>query len=103
MDDEEVVFKSRVKYQTAIFKNQKFRGSKYRGVSRNGKLWQVLIMIKNKKRYVGSYTNELEAAKAYDFTSIQYHGIKALTNFDYKKSQVVQIMESDPLFLLAKE
>lgn len=60
-------------------------------------------MIKNKKRYVGSYTNELEAAKAYDFTSIQYHGIKALTNFDYKKSQVVQIMESDPLFLLAKE
>lgn len=39
LDDEEVVFKSRVKYQTAIFKNQKFRGSKYRGVSRNGKLW----------------------------------------------------------------
>lgn len=48
-------------------------------------MWQVLIMIKNKKRYVGSYTNELEAAKAYDFTSIQYHGIRALTNFDYKK------------------
>lgn len=70
LEEEEVVFKSRVKYQTAIFKNKKFRGSKFRGVSRNGKLWQVLIMIKNKKRYVGSYTNENEAAKAYDFTSI---------------------------------
>lgn len=70
LGEEDVVFKSRIKYQSPIFKNKKFRGSKFRGVSRNGKLWQVLIMIKNKKRYVGSYTNELEAAKAYDFTSI---------------------------------
>ena len=30
------------------------RGSKYRGVSKNGNQWQVLIMINKKKRYIGN-------------------------------------------------
>jgi hypothetical protein len=29
--------------------NLRSRGSRYRGVSRNGKKWQVMIMGKNKK------------------------------------------------------
>ena len=32
--------------------NRGQRGSKYRGVSKNGNQWQVLIMINKKKRYI---------------------------------------------------
>ena len=35
-------------------RNRGQRGSKYRGVSKNGNQWQVLIMINKKKRYIGN-------------------------------------------------
>ena len=73
-------------------KNLKPRGSKFRGVSRNGSQWQVLIMVKKKKRYVGSFSNEEEAARAYDKVALQHHGIKAKTNFDYSKEELEQIL-----------
>ena len=66
-----------------FLKNNK-RSSKYRGVSRNGNKWQVLIMINRKKTYIGNYESEEEAAKAYDQYAIKYHGDKARTNFFYK-------------------
>ena len=34
------------------------RRSKYRGVSKNGNKWQVLIMVNHKKFYLGSYGNK---------------------------------------------
>ena len=80
------------KVSELIQKNTKPRGSKYRGVSKNGSQWQVLIMVKKKKRYIGSFSNEEEAAKAYDKVALQHHGIKAKTNYDYTKDEVDKIM-----------
>ena len=80
------------KVSELIQKNTKPRGSKYRGVSKNGSQWQVLIMVKKKKRYIGSFSNEEEAAKAYDKVALQHHGIKAKTNYDYTKEEVEKII-----------
>ena len=78
-------------------KNIKPRGSKFRGVSRNGNQWQVLIMVNKKKRYVGSYSKEDDAARAYDKVALQNHGSKAKTNFDYTKKEVEEILSSPQL------
>ena len=58
-----------------------YRGSKYRGVSRNGKTWQVLIMINRNKNYIGNFKSEDEAAKAYDEYAMKFHKNKARLNF----------------------
>lgn len=68
------------------------RGSKYRGVSRNGNQWQVLIMINKKKKYMGNYSFEEKAARVYDKIAIQYHGGKAKTNFLYSKNEIAAII-----------
>ena len=81
-------------------KNRKPRGSKYRGVSRNGNQWQVLIMVNKKKRYVGSYSKEEDAARAYDKVALQNHGSKAKNNFDYTKKEVEEILASPQLLKL---
>jgi len=64
------------------------RGSKFRGVSKNGNQWQVLIMINKKKMYIGSFATEEEAAKNYDYVAIRYHGSKAKTNFLYSEEEI---------------
>lgn len=69
--------------------------SKYRGVSRNGNNWQVLIMINNKKYYIGSYPFEEIAAKIYDIVAIKARGVKAKTNFPYNNIQMKNIYETN--------
>ena len=61
-----------------------YRGSKYRGVSRNGKTWQVLIMVNRNKKYIGKFKSEDEAAKAYDEYAMKYHKNKARLNFEHQ-------------------
>ena len=61
-----------------------YRGSKYRGVSRNGKTWQVLIMINRNKNYIGNFKSEEEAAKAYDEYAMKFHKNKARLNFSHR-------------------
>ena len=51
-------------------------GSPYRGVSRNGKKWQALIMSQKRKRYLGSREDEVSAARLFDCYSILLHGLK---------------------------
>jgi hypothetical protein len=76
------------------------RGSKFRGVSRNGNQWQVLIMVNKKKRYVGSYSFEEEAAKHYDIVALQHHGTRAKTNFFYSQEKIKEILIQDPLLVV---
>ena len=68
------------------------RNSKYRGVSKNGAGWQVLLMINNNKPYIGTYSSEELAARIYDIASIQNIGIKSKTNFLYKSEQIDRIL-----------
>ena len=51
------------------------RGSNYRGVSVNGKKWQVMVMGFGKKRYYGGIKDEYEAAKLYDKYAILTQGV----------------------------
>ena len=69
--------------------------SKYRGVSRNGSNWQVLIMVNNKKYYIGSYPSEELAARIYDIHAIKSRGINARTNFPYNNFQIKNIYEKN--------
>ena len=71
------------------------RSSKFRGVSKNGNQWQVLLMYKKSKSYVGSYNSEEMAAKIYDFLSIKLRGVKARTNFKYTFEQIKKIGDSE--------
>jgi hypothetical protein len=68
------------------------RHSRYRGVSLNGKKWQVMIMGQIKKKYFGGIATEREAAVFYDKLSILTNGLAAKTNFNYRKSDLMKIM-----------
>lgn len=74
-------------------KSQTVRGSQYRGVSKNGNKWQVLVMGNQKKSYSGSIKDEITAAKTYDKLAIKNLGLRAKTNFDYKWKDLAKIVE----------
>lgn len=69
-----------------------FRGSKFRGVSRNKNKWQMMIMINQKKVYVGAIASENDAAKYYDSIAIICQGLSAKTNFNYDSKKIKQIL-----------
>jgi hypothetical protein len=83
------------KFNKIAFVGRSKRSSKFRGVSRNGNQWQVLIMLKRGKSYVGSYNSEELAARIYDILALKYRGVKARTNFKYTSKQINKIREMD--------
>jgi hypothetical protein len=68
------------------------RRSGYRGVSRNGASWQVLMMINNCKTYIGCYDTEEEGALVYDIVSILFKKRKARTNLSYSKTKLLTLL-----------
>ena len=71
-------------------KRNKFK-SRYIGVTKNKKKWQVYIRFNNKNTYLGTYSSEKTAAKIYDIMSIKKKGTKAKTNFKYSESEIKEI------------
>lgn len=57
--------------------------SRYKGVSWNSDCskWAVNLMSRGKRKYVGIFSSEEEAARAYDETARQEHGEHASLNF----------------------
>ena len=68
--------------------------SKYIGVTLNKNSWQALISVQKKKTYIGSFCEEIIAALAFDFYSISLHGLQALTNFDYTKQEIINMINN---------
>jgi len=54
-------------------------------------------MVNKKKRYVGSYSTEEEASRAYDKVCLQNHGIKAKTNYFYREEEIQVIINGPKL------
>ena len=89
-DDDQIVLRRSPK---PMSKNSKL--SPYRGVSNNGRKWQVMIMGFAKKIYFGGIPSEKEASHKYDKYAILMHGLEAKTNYDYTKRELCQILNSE--------
>ena len=86
-----------------IYKNQQketneykrtMKNSTYRGVSKNGKKYQVFISNNNINYYLGVFQSEESAALIYDYFALLLHGRKALTNFNYNKEYINKIIST---------
>ena len=88
------LIKEKIKKNDVII-HKKNRSSLYRGVSKNGNYWQVIISSKYTKGYVGLFKTPEIAARIYDIISIKNKGIKAKTNFQYNLHQIQNISEEN--------
>jgi hypothetical protein len=52
-----------------------FRGSKYRGPSKNRQKWQVMKMVNKETVRIGAIKTELDAARIYDVLAILTEGL----------------------------
>jgi len=55
--------------------------SKYKGVTMNYGKWVAMIKADGERKHLGRFTDEIEAAKAYDRAAQKYHGEFAAINF----------------------
>ena len=46
------------------------RSSTFKGISKNGKYWQILIMMDKTKLYLGKIVDQILAALIYDVVAI---------------------------------
>ena len=68
-------------------RNGKPTSSIYKGVSwhKPTKKWQVQIYVDSKPKYLGYFTSEIDAAKAYDKAAVKHFGEFAKINGDNSK------------------
>ena len=82
------------KSQRGFYHGISKRRSSFIGVSKNGRRYQVLINEGRTKKYIGTFSSELEAATVHDFYAIGINGRKAKTNFSYDCEQVIAMIRS---------
>ncbi|CAI2384709.1 unnamed protein product [Moneuplotes crassus] len=70
------------------------RRSRFTGVFKNTVRWQALIDILGNKTYISTHSTEQEAARAYDLMSLLLKGLRASTNFNYSKNDVLELFTS---------
>ncbi|MHC4387620.1 MAG: AP2/ERF family transcription factor [Planctomycetota bacterium] len=58
--------------------------SKYKGLAWDSRdrRWEVRISVNGKRKYIGRFKGEMEAARAYDGAAVKYHGRYASLNFE---------------------
>lgn len=60
--------------------------SRFKGVWRCGRAWRAEVRANGKRFGLGSFSNEVAAAKAYDVAAVQHHGEFARLNFPAMQS-----------------
>ncbi|CAI2373568.1 unnamed protein product [Moneuplotes crassus] len=83
-------FSASSKKARSVTKKNLRRRSKYIGVSKNNSNWQALVNVDQVKRYIGTFTNELEAARTYDLYSVAIREEEASLNFSYTSQQMLE-------------
>jgi len=80
------------------------RKSRYTGVVKNSQTsWLSAIIFSGKRYFLGSFSNEQDAAKVYDVAQIQCNGIKARTNFSYTKGEIIAMLFERSLIAIREE
>lgn len=73
--------------------------SKYKGVcwSKRGQKWVVQVTSKGVRHHIGRFTDEVEAAKAYNDAAILHHGEFAYLNtFDPTPNEIISLLNKQP-------
>ena len=83
--------------------SDRYRGSLYRGVSKNGKAWQILIMIDNEKIYLCIMDNPRQAAVLYDYVIVQAKGLAAKLNSNYSRAELLAVLFQRSIVQIKKE
>jgi hypothetical protein len=75
-DPSRVLIRAQLRKKHANTKNvQNFRGSKYRGPSKNRRKWQVMKMVNKETVRIGAIDTEQDAARIYDILAILTEGL----------------------------
>ena len=78
-DGRAIVRPKRKRQRRALPDREVLRGTQYTGVTKNANRFQAMVLIRYRKRYIGTYESADEAARAFDKHSLWFRGLKVGT------------------------